>query len=166
MSGVSAGSINSAAFGVWEIGKEVEGSEELIKLWGNLKTEELYVKREMGDAQAMFEAPSLYDTSPGVEFLKEILGNYDGFKKKVSASAVDANTGNKVTFTDEDVDYKDFHMVVIGSASVPVAFPPTKYKHHLLMDGMTAYNTDVQATINRCKEITGNDTSMITVDII
>ena len=54
----------------------------------------------------------------------------------------------------------------MGSASVPVAFPPTSFMGHLLMDGMTAYNTDVQATIDRCKEITGEDESKITVDIL
>ena len=34
------------------------------------------------------------------------------------------------------------------------------------MDGMTAYNTDVQATLDRCKEIVGDNDSRITVDII
>ena len=75
--------------------------------------------------------------------MKNILAKYDGFKKKVSASAVDVNTGKKVTFTDETVSYEDFHKAVLGSASVPGAFPPTKFGGHLLMDGMTAYNTDV-----------------------
>ena len=54
----------------------------------------------------------------------------------------------------------------MGSASVPVAFPPTSFKGHLLMDGMTAYNTDVQATIDRCKEISGDNESLITIDIL
>ena len=31
---------------------------------------------------------------------------------------------------------------------------------------MTAYNTDTQATIDRCKQISGADESYITVDII
>ena len=54
----------------------------------------------------------------------------------------------------------------MGSASVPGAFPPTAFMGHLLMDGMTAYNTDVQATIDRCKEISGEDESLITIDIL
>ena len=68
--------------------------------------------------------------------------------------------------TDEDVAFEDFHIAVIGSASVPGAFPPTPFKDHLFMDGMTAYNTDVQATIDRCRQITGNDDKLITIDII
>lgn len=38
--------------------------------------------------------------------------------------------------------------------------------NHLLIDGMTAYNTDVQATIDRCKEIVGDNDSAITIDIL
>ena len=68
--------------------------------------------------------------------------------------------------TDEDIEYKDFHRAVIASASVPGAFPPTQVGDHLLIDGMTAYNTDTQATIDRCKQITGDDESLITIDII
>ena len=75
--------------------------------------------------------------------LKTIEEQFDGFKRKVSVSAVDANTGLKVTFTDENVPYDQFYHAVMGSASVPGAFPPHKFGTHLLMDGMTAYNTDV-----------------------
>ena len=75
--------------------------------------------------------------------MKAILGGFDGFKRKVSVSAVDANTGQKVTFTDENVPYDQFYHAVMGSASVPGAFPPHAFEKHLLMDGMTAYNTDV-----------------------
>ena len=95
---------------------------------------------------------ALYDTAPGVETLKNILAAYpDGFKRKVAVSAVDANTGERVTMTDEDIAFEDFHKAVIGSASVPGAFPPMHFNDHLFMDGMTAYNTDVQATIDRCR---------------
>ena len=166
VSGVSAGSINSAGIGVWAPGEEVQGSEELTKLWGGLTCDDIYIKRSEGDAIALFDAPSIYDTSVGLETLRKILAKYDGLKKKVSVSAVDANTGKKVTFTDENVPYGDFHKAVLGSASVPGAFPPTAFQGHLLMDGMTAYNTDVQATIDRCKEISGNDESLITIDIL
>ena len=87
---------------------------------------------------------ALYDTAPGVETLGKILAAYpDGFKRKVAVSAVDANTGERVLMTDETVAFEDFHYAVIGSASVPGAFPPMKFNGHLFMDGMTAYNTDV-----------------------
>ena len=161
VSGVSAGSINSAAMGVWAPGDEVKGTEWLVDTWGNLETGHIYSKYPFGILPALFNMPSLYDTRPGRETLQKILAAYpDGFKRKVAVSAVDANTGEKVTMTDEDVDFKDFHIAVLGSASVPGAFPPTHLKYtdkdgkaqdHLFMDGMTAYNTDVQASIDRCR---------------
>lgn len=121
----------------------------------------------MTSAVALFEAPGVYDTAVGLNTLKTILQRYEGgYKKKVSASAVDANTGNKITFTDEEIPFDQFHHAVLGSASVPGAFPPTAFNGHLLIDGMTAYNTDVQATIDRCKEISGDNESLITIDIL
>ena len=33
------------------------------------------------------------------------------------------------------------------------------------MDGMSAYNTDVEATIDRCKQLVG-DESLITIDVL
>ena len=38
VSGVSAGSINSAGIGVWAPGDEVKGSEWLVDTWSNLTT--------------------------------------------------------------------------------------------------------------------------------
>ena len=76
----------------------------------------------------MLVEPSLYDTTPGFTTLRNILDEFpEGFKKKVSVSAVDANNGKKVIMTDESVDFKDFHKAVIASASVPGAFPPTRF---------------------------------------
>ena len=167
VSGVSAGAINSAGIGVWAPGEEVQGSEKLVSLWADLRDEDLYIHRPGTKVHAMLVEQSLYDTTPGFATLRGILDEFpDGFKKKVSVSAVDAGTGKKVIMTDEDIEYKDFHRAVIASASVPGAFPPTQVGDHLLIDGMTAYNTDTQATIDRCKQITGEDESLITIDII
>ena len=82
--------------------------------------------RPLGTVASLLGARSIYDTAPGSETLKNILANFpDGFKKKVSVSAVDVETGQKVTFTDKQVAFEDFHTAVLASASVPVAFPPT-----------------------------------------
>ena len=98
----------------------------MTELWSNLKSEDIYVERPLGPAISLLSAISIYDTAPGLETLKNILARWpDGFKKKVSVSAVDVETGEKVTFTDKSVAFDDFHTAVIASASVPVAFPPT-----------------------------------------
>ena len=91
---------------------------------------------------------------------------YTEFKRKITISAVDANTGLKITMTDKEIDFKDLPIAVMGSASVPGVFPVTPYLGHHLIDGMTAYNTDVQATINRCKDIVGEYENNITIDVL
>ena len=93
VSGVSAGSINSIGIGVWAPGEEVQGSEELVNIWGNLTTDQIYTTRSQTSAVALFDAPGMYDTTVGLATIKKILEGYDGYKKKVSASAIDANTG-------------------------------------------------------------------------
>ena len=45
VSGVSAGSINSIGIGVWAPGEEVEGSEEIVSIWGSLTTDMIYTTR-------------------------------------------------------------------------------------------------------------------------
>ena len=44
----------------------------------------------------------------------------------------------------------------MSSASVPGIFPNTELLGHRLMDGMAAYNTDVEAAVKRCQEIVGD----------
>ena len=151
---------------VWAPEDAVKASEFMVKQWQSLTTDQIYVKRSEGDAIALFEDVSLYDTSPGLDTYKRIFGDFTEFKRNIALSAVDANTGDKITFTDKEINFSDLPIAVLGSASVPVAFPPTAFKGHLLIDGMTAYNTDVQATIDRCKELVGRDESLITVDIL
>ena len=120
----------------------------------------------MGDAVALFNSASIYDTSPGLETYKRVFADYDSFQRRFTLSAVDANTGEKITMSEKDIDFPDLPIAVLGSASVPMFFPPTPYKDHLLIDGMTAYNTDVEATISKCKEIVGEYEHNITVDVL
>ena len=117
-----------------------------------------------GKVVALFEFHSLFDTTPAISTFARLFGQ-NGYKKHLAISAVDVNTGEKVTMTDLEVAFSDLPHAVLGSASVPVAFPPTVYGNHRLMDGMSAYNTDVEATIDRCKQLVG-DESLITIDVL
>ena len=92
--------------------------------------------------------------------------DWDGYKRAWAMSATDMNTGGHVVMTDEDVTWEDFPYVTLSSASVPGVFPPIPYKGHLLADGGIEWNTDVQAAIDRCKRMVGDDDSLITIDIL
>ena len=57
----------------------------------------------------------------------------------------------------------------MSSASVPGIFPNTELLGLRLMDGMAAYNTDVEAAVKRCQEVvkdTQDGTKNIIVDVL
>ena len=151
---------------IWAPEDVVQASEFMVDTWSSLTTDQIYKKRTGGDAWALFAAPSIYDSAPGLETYHKVFAPYTEFKRKITISAVDANTGMKITMTDKEIDFKDLPIAVMGSASVPGVFPVTPYLGHHLIDGMTAYNTDVQATINRCKDIVGEYENNITIDVL
>lgn len=85
---------------------------------------------------------SMYDTSPAFDTMKRLLAPFNQYKRAFSLSAVDVSSGEIVTMTDENTKFGDLHRAVVASASVPGFFPPTKMDNMLLVDGMTAWNTN------------------------
>ena len=49
---------------------------------------------------------------------------------------------------------------------MPGIFPPVSFDGHLLMDGGTVYNINVEQAIDRCREIVSDDDSKIVLDIL
>ena len=142
VSGVSAGAINAATLSTFAPEDIVAAADYIVKSWSELKTSDIYDHMPGGVVVALFEMRSLYDTTPAISTFGRIFGP-NGYKKHLALSAVDVNTGEKVYMTDEHIPFDELPHAVLGSASVPIAFPPTKWGGHLMMDGMTAYNTDV-----------------------
>lgn len=63
------------------------------------------------------------------------------------------------------MNYEDINKYAIASASVPVAFAPTVIDGHMFVDGMTAYNLNVQEAIDRCHDL-GFDDNQIVIDML
>ena len=149
VTGVSAGAINGAALSFWPVGQEKDATEYISDVWKNLTNDSIY---ESGPAHwiSAFWTTSVYDTEPGKKFLKEIFDSFGSFKRKFSISAVDVNNGEIYTATESTVPFDEFHIAVLGSASVPGIFPPMEFDGHLLMDGGTVYNTNVEEAVRRC----------------
>lgn len=166
ITGVSAGATNTAALAVFAPGDEVAATEWLFDTYMHRTSDQVYKNRPGGPIVALFADQSIFDTSPGIQTTIDMFKDYSGYKRAWAMSAVDANTGEKVVMTDEDVAWEDFPYVTLASASVPGFFPPVPYKGHLLVDGGTAYNTDIEAAIDRCKKIVGDDESLITLDVL
>ena len=164
VTGVSIGSVNSAYLAMYEVGDEKNAVEELYKIWGEITTSDIY-KEFPEKYLAPLTRSSLYDTSPGFSTLRTILAPFSDYKRKMSLSAVDIGSGEIVNMTDANTKKDNLYQSVIASASVPGAFPPTVINGLQLVDGMTAYNTNIQEAVDRCLEVV-DDYSKITIDVM
>jgi len=72
-----------------------------------------------------------------------MLAPFTEYKRAISLSSVDIETGAVVNLTEKNTPIDKLYKAVIASASVPGFFPPTKLHGMKLVDGMTAYNTNV-----------------------
>ena len=122
----------------------------------------MYTTYPGGSIAGMMFRKAMYDTTNGVNYLSELIkgehGGKTGFQKKVVCDAVDSETGEVNVLTETSVPFAEWGKAIMASASVPGIFPNTDLLGHPLMDGMAAYNTDIEAAIKRCLEIVPDKT--------
>lgn len=75
--------------------------------------------------------------------------------------AVDANSGDYVTFSEQDSTYETFPDRVIASGSLPFIFPPKLIDNYTLMDGGVGWGVNLESVIDRCMEIVDNESEII-----
>ena len=68
LSGVSAGSINSAGLSGFKIGQELAFSEWLSNVWDTIQADDIFKDWKGGIAHGLFE-PGIYDDSPALAFM-------------------------------------------------------------------------------------------------
>ena len=97
-SGISAGALNTAFAAVWETGTETDMTETLSEIWASITdNSDIYVPWGDSIARALFFEPSLVNTDPGLQFLKDHIEPYDSIKRRFTNGAVDVETGEFVT---------------------------------------------------------------------
>lgn len=104
------------------------------------------------------------DDAPALAWLSGVLSQRDGYKRRVSIGAGDANTGDFAVFDQDNTAYDELHHAAVGSGSIPGIFAPHVWRDMALMDGGTVYNVDVDSAVRQCKELV-EDESQIIVDI-
>lgn len=142
VSGVSIGSVNASALAVYAKGEEPEAIDFIYSTWQTITTESIYTNWPGGVAAGLYKQ-SMFDTSPGFVTMQSVLSPYSEYKRAFGLSAVNIETGQVVTMNEKNTPIQDLYKAVIASASVPGAFPPTELNGMKLVDGMTAYNTNV-----------------------
>ena len=173
ITGVSAGSLNTAMFAVFEKGDEVNMTESVSATWASIDSNSEVFTTWDGSwppskeylAKAMFEDPSLLNTANAVEFLTEQIAPQGSIKRNFVTAAVDANTGEYVNFSQDNCSFEELPTCAIASGSIPAAFVPTYFRDKVLIDGGSAWNINVDAAINKCIDL-GYETKDIIVDMI
>jgi len=90
--------------------------------------------------------------------LTKELSSRSDIKRKFSVGAVNANNGSYVRLTEKDLPtLDDVVNAMMASSSIPVAFPPIKFKDSVFIDGGVFTGTDIGGAINRCREIVDSD---------
>ena len=112
---------------MWDIGDELKASEYMVDKWLSLSNNKVYKQWPASIASGFIDKPSLFDTSPGLKTFRGFLDEFSGFKRRISATAADINSGKSHVMTDLDTDFSEFHYAVTSSASIPGVFPPISF---------------------------------------
>eukprot|EP00343_Euplotes_focardii_P007826 CAMPEP_0205821414 /NCGR_PEP_ID=MMETSP0206-20130828/7479_1 /ASSEMBLY_ACC=CAM_ASM_000279 /TAXON_ID=36767 /ORGANISM="Euplotes focardii, Strain TN1" /LENGTH=329 /DNA_ID=CAMNT_0053116881 /DNA_START=93 /DNA_END=1082 /DNA_ORIENTATION=- len=165
ITGVSAGSLNALGLSGFEAHQVIDASNFIYGMWNSIDAVKVY-KTWPGGILAGFFQKGLFDLTPGREFLAEQLGDLV-IKKKITFSAINADTGQYVNFDYNVSDTRpDFFIdAAFASSSIPAAFPHVHHDDMELIDGGTVWNIDIDSPIRRCREIVDNDEDII-LDII
>lgn len=175
VSGVSVGSINAAAMGLFGPGESAEMGDYLLNLWKNMTTDQVYTFWPGPDpiTEGLLNKGGLMDNSPLHDLLITHMQNKGNeFKKNVLVSANDANSGKYQVFKLNNYTDRDLQAdLVVGSASVAFVFAPqnlSKYgMNYTLVDSGFTWNSNMDSGIDECFKIEGiNDPSQIEVDVI
>mgnify|MGYP002633242787 CR=1 FL=1 len=120
VSGVSAGSINTFAVGVFEIGDEGTMVQTQSDLWANITTPEVYINWPGGMVEGVLKQSGVYNDTPMLDYMKNVLVEFGGLKRKTVVAAVDVNTG---TYHLMNETSPETARTAVSSSSIPFVFP-------------------------------------------
>lgn len=170
VTGISAGSINTAGLVGWAIGDELNATEWLSNTFNDLHDSDIWREYPEGIAKSVFGRPSLLDDTPALETLKSLLSEpqySEGFKRPFTIAAENVETGEYTLFNQNNITFGDeLAAAALSSSSIPTVFPPRFFKDKYFMDGGTTWNVNVASAIQGCLDMVGGDQTKVTVDIL
>ena len=93
LTGVSAGSINAMYMAGTEIGSEIEMAQAMSDLWGNLHSSDVWKDWKLGRVSGLTIMGGIVDNSPLLNFLQEMNAPQTEYKRKVTITAANVETG-------------------------------------------------------------------------
>jgi len=153
VSGISAGAINTAATTPFAPEEVVEMTEFMSDSWASLTNDMIWHQNPGTTEELLFDSPSFLDDEPAVDFMTSILSPFtEGIKKRFTIGAVDVGTGQFVTFNQTNTEFSEVPRAAMSSGSIPIAFAPQHFKGHILMDGGTVWNVNIDSAIKQCTD--------------
>lgn len=146
-SGVSSGAINCAFLAQFSSGQEQEAANQLVALWSQLRTKDIFRHHfPFGPWHALWKT-SLYDSGPLQQLLREHikLDRIRASGKIVNVGAISLNSG-KYTVFDQTSDH--FIEAVIASASFPGMLAAVPFDGHLWSDGGVKQISPIKTAID------------------
>ena len=163
--GISAGALNTGFSAVWETGTETEMTEQLSGIWSSItENSEIYVPWSDSMKDDFLHQPSLENTDPAQQLLRDNILPYKTMKRRWTNAAVDVETGEFVTMDQTNCSFDDLPLCTMSSASIPMIFQPLQWNGHTLIDGGTAWGLNIDSAIQQCLEIV-DDPADIIIDI-
>ena len=168
VSGISAGSINTAGMAGFEPSDVQATAQWISDKWASTLNTEVWQFWEGAaehPGQSCTSHGGCLDDAPLLSYFQSIADEFpDGFKRRVSMGASDFNTGEFQVFNQTNTDWSDIPMVGKGSCSIPIMFPPQPYKNMTLMDGGAIFNVNLVSAIHQCMEVVDSESKII-VDV-
>ena len=162
MTGVSVGALNTAGLAMFAKGDEGNMTAFLLDIWRNIQASDVYQDWPGGIIDGILFEPSIYDTTPLLNFLTQKFTK--PIQRKITIGSCNANNGSFVRF-DESLSHDDLITAVRASSAMPILFPYVEFQGETYIDGGSVLNLDVGGAIERCREITDSDSDII-VDVI
>lgn len=162
VSGVSIGGMVGSILASHEFGKEDAAAEKIVKMFSTITPDKLFDFWPTIILET-FKESSFTDSSKLKNFLLDNPWVYD-WKRQFVLPAVDINSG-RVMFFDETTPFDLRPMGLLGSASVPVVFPPVdtqvRGETYTMIDGGTFANIQIGEAVDRCREQVFSDADII-----
>jgi len=151
VTGISIGSLNAALLSVFEIGKEKEAADFIIKNWLELKKSDFIKDWWFGLTEGLLFRSSLFDNSHMKDSMKKKLMDKE-LKRDFITGAIDFQTGDYFTWDKKSLPEQDYLDAVISSASYLAALPPHLFRGKYYIDGGYRTTIDIVSGIHKCLE--------------
>lgn len=166
LTGVSAGSMNSAGLALFARDEGEQASDFIFGLWNSIGVSTVFKFWPGGLLEGLFYKSGLVDNTPLIDFVNE---QTSGRKvaRKVSYAATDTDNADYyvMDYNVSDTLPDDYVQAAIASSSIPAVFEHVQRDGRTLIDGGMLWNVDIPSAVRRCKEIVDDDTDII-IDIV